>query len=336
MAVDGDRISAAVRSLVSAQPQVSRLTADVWRVRVAGTSFTARWSPSGWSPQVREAVRREPHADVLVANHLSPGARELLREAGTGWIEAGTGAARLSLDGLIVHTDGIPAPPRPARALWTSAALSIAEALLTGTPATIQAVHEATGASVGTASRVLGAWAARGLLSAEAARGRNSGRTLTDRRTFLDAYAQATSEAPSRASLTVGVLWRDPLAEMRRLAPRLDEAGISWAATGALAAAVMAPFLTTVAPVRVFIDASSVADLAVAARTLGAEPATGGRLHLEAFPTPLTANLVQSIAGVRCAPWPRVFADLRSSGVRGEDAAEHLLEVLNSRAGEPR
>ena len=97
-----------------------------------------------------------------------------------------------------------------------------------------------------------------------------------------------------------------------------------------------AQFLTTVAPERVFIDASSVADLAVAARALGAEPATGGRLHLEAFPAPLTVNLVHTVAGVRCAPWPRVFADLRSSGVRGEDAAEHLLEVLTSRAGEPR
>jgi len=330
--IDGDRISAAVSYLLPSYAEVNYQAGDAWWVHVGAASFTARWSRSGWAPQVRDALGRTPHADVLIANRLSPGARELLGEAGVGWIEADTGAARLNFDGLVVHTDGFPALPRPAASAWTPAALSIAEAILTGTPATVQAVHEETGASVGTASRVLNIWASRGLLAAKAARGRNSGRKLTNRREFLEEYTQAAAAQPSsRTRLTVGVLWRDPVTELRHLAPRLDEAGIGWAATGALASAVMAPFLTTVAPLRVFVDAGSVAELAVAARVIGAEPVSGGRLSLEAFPAPLTANLVERIDGVRCAPWPRVFVDLRAAGVRGEDAAEHLLQVCDRR-----
>jgi len=30
---------------------------------------------------------------------------------------------------------------------------------------------------------------------------------------------------------------------------------------------------------------------------------------------------------MRTAPWPRVYADLRRAGVRGEDAAEHLRSI---------
>ena len=101
---------------------------------------------------------------------------------------------------------------------------------------------------------------------------------------------------------------------------------MSWAATGELAAAIMAPFTTTTSTWRVFIDADSRAELATAAALLGGEPAEGGRLILEAAPTRWTVALAERIAGVRCAPWPRVFSDLRASGVRGEDAAEHLAE----------
>jgi len=35
--------------------------------------------------------------------------------------------------------------------------------------------------------------------------------------------------------------------------------------------------------------------------------------------------------GIRVVPWPRVYADLRLVGVRGEDAAEHLREVMRGR-----
>ena len=32
--------------------------------------------------------------------------------------------------------------------------------------------------------------------------------------------------------------------------------------------------------------------------------------------------------GIHVAPWPRVYADLRLVGVRGEEAAEHLRDRM--------
>lgn len=41
----------------------------------------------------------------------------------------------------------------------------------------------------------------------------------------------------------------------------------------------------------------------------------------------MTQRLSTPVGDLRVAPWPRVYADLRVSGVRGEEAAEHLFEV---------
>lgn len=48
---------------------------------------------------------------------------------------------------------------------------------------------------------------------------------------------------------------------------------------------------------------------------------------LRPFPTVAVPRLVQWVGGVAVAPWPRVYADLRPTGVRGEESAEHLAEV---------
>lgn len=46
---------------------------------------------------------------------------------------------------------------------------------------------------------------------------------------------------------------------------------------------------------------------------------------------PAGAKLTETIAdGFRSVLWPRAYADLRISGVRGEDAAEHLREEMTT------
>lgn len=54
---------------------------------------------------------------------------------------------------------------------------------------------------------------------------------------------------------------------------------------------------------------------------------TGRRLVLRPFPTLAVPRLAERVQDVVVAPWPRVYADLRPLGVRGEEAAEHLAEV---------
>lgn len=64
------------------------------------------------------------------------------------------------------------------------------------------------------------------------------------------------------------------------------------------------------------------------ARLAGSQPIEGGRLTLKPFPTTATSRLATTVAVLCVAPWSRVYADLRLVGVLGEDAAEHLREII--------
>lgn len=109
-----------------------------------------------------------------------------------------------------------------------------------------------------------------------------------------------------------------------------DDAKLRWAATGAAAAAVIAPYLTLVTSAEVYIEADTIAALEAAARLAGLRPVEGGRLTLSPFPTVAVRELGTQRDGLRIAPWPRVYVDLRKAGVRGEEAAEHLREIASA------
>jgi hypothetical protein len=91
---------------------------------------------------------------------------------------------------------------------------------------------------------------------------------------------------------------------------------------------VLAPYLTLFSTAAVYVDADSVLGLEAAAQAAGLRPIEGGRVTLRPFPTVTTRRLAGEEGGLRVAPWPRVYADLRETGVRGEEAAEHLREVM--------
>jgi len=84
----------------------------------------------------------------------------------------------------------------------------------------------------------------------------------------------------------------------------------------------------------VYVDANGLATLAAAAGTAGLRLLEGGRLQLRPFPTPITRHLSAIVSpGLRSVTWPRAYADLRDTGVRGEEAAEHLREVMTRERG---
>ncbi len=107
--------------------------------------------------------------------------------------------------------------------------------------------------------------------------------------------------------------------------------GISWAATGTVAASLLAPYLTTVTSSEIYVEGTTSARLEWMAANAGLEPIEGGRLTLRPFPTVTARRLAGVTNGLRVAPWPRVYADLRVVGVRGEEAAEHLRETFRGR-----
>ena len=91
---------------------------------------------------------------------------------------------------------------------------------------------------------------------------------------------------------------------------------------------MLAPQLTTIGAVEVYVDAETMAGLAAVAAGPELKPIEGGRLTLRPMPTRCVRHLARELDGLWVAPWPRVYVDLRAIGVRGEEAAEHLLERM--------
>lgn len=298
---------------------------------VGGQRLGIRWIGEGSLGDARRVLANRSHRPaIVVARRLSPGARELLSESGIGWVDE-TGAAEIAVGSIIVSRTGRPPKPAEKPRRWTAAVLAVAESLLCDTNPTVAATGSATGLSAGSCTQALRFLTDLGLLEARARRGPLSARQVADPDRLLEAYALAVEQAPAPIALQVGVTWRDPVAGLVETGRKWDKAKLAWAATGAAAASVLAPYLTTVSTAEVYVDADNMALLEAAARTAGLRPIEGGRLTLRPFPTITVRRRADETDRLRVAPWPRVYVDLRRSGVRGDEAAEHLLEVVRAR-----
>lgn len=327
-----DRVITALAAVLPAAARVRRAARSApGRLTVNGEPVSVAWLGEGRLPDVQataEAARDRP--DIVVARRLTPGARAVLSEAGVGWVDE-TGAAEIATGSIVVSRDGSPSPAASRPARWTPGVLAVAEAALCGTAPTTAVIQAATGLSTGTCVNALRALTELGLLEADAARGRDSGRRLADPDRLLSAYADAAPPLAPTAVLDVGVTWRDPAEGVRAVAKKWATAGIAYALSGSLAADHLAPYLTSVQTAELYVAADGRPGLEVAARAAGLRPVPGGRLTLRPFPTVAVDRLAANVDGLRLAPWPRVYVDLLASGVRGEDAAEHLREVIRGR-----
>lgn len=297
---------------------------------VAGRAIEVKWVGEGNLGDVRRVLAGVRRPDVVVGRRLSPGARDALEQAGVSWVDE-SGAAAIVLGTILVSRTGHPVPPPSRRARWGPATLSVAESLLCGTPATVASAQKATGLSTGSCTTALRTLTELGLLEAEAARGRDAGRRVRDVHALLSAYAAAADALRPPGSLQVGVTWRDPVAGLGEIGRIWTSRGVGWCATGAVAAAILAPHLTSIGAAEAYVDADTLPGLEAAAAEARLKPIEGGRLRLRPMPTQGVRRLASEVGGLRVAPWPRVYVDLRAVGVRGEEAAEHLLEVMHGR-----
>lgn len=293
-----------------------------------------RWLPVGFPHQVAAALHDQPKPEILVAPAMSPGARVAAHDAGVGWVDE-SGAADIYYRNpstgttIVIQTTGTPPAPLDTRLGWRPAALAACEALLAGiAEPTVSSIVHATGISMGSAAAALKFLEKDGHLESAVARGPGSARRVVDRDALLDAYAIAAERLRSPLSLRVGILWRHPVADAIDFGMAMARNGIAWAATGALSARVLAPLQTEVSPLEIYVSGRTPSDLGRVAFAAGLKPIDGGRLLLRPFPTPAGDKLtmVDKVHGLRSMLWPRVYADLRTTGVRGEDAAQHLRE----------
>lgn len=327
--------SRAVQALIDVLPRAVSVEIPTGEQRadviIGGHSLNVKWAGAGSLGAVVSLLRAaERRPDVVAARELSPGAKNALSEAGVAWVDE-TGAAEIAIGTIVVSRSGTRAPRDARMKRWTPAVLGVAEVLLCGVDATGAAVKQATGLSSGSCTNALRFLAGLDLLESNAARGRDSARRVRDVDSLLDAYASAVQQRPTGAEIQVGVTWRDAVAGLAEAGSRWTAAGVSWAATGAAAATVLAPLMTNVTSAEVYVGAETMAGLAAAAAAAELRPIEGGRLTLRPFPTVVTRRLAAATGGIVVVPWPRVFADLQRTGVRGEEAAEHLREVVRER-----
>jgi hypothetical protein len=322
---------AALRAVLppSASLKATKVDDKTAIVRVGTSRLTARWVGRGGLREVRDVIGISPRPDLIVGSSLSLAARAEASRHGIGWVDE-SGAAEIVTKNIVVARSG----EMPHRATtpdrWTSVVAGVAEALLCGVTATTAATADETGYSNSSTATALSVLTDFGLLEASAGRGPNSGRRVRDRDQLLKEYAEAAPLLRPKVELRCGVLWREPFVLLEELGERWDDAGVQWAATGAMGAAVLAPHLTDVGEGEIYVDAVSQPELRNVAASVGIEPMVGGRLVLRPFPTLASRRLATEEDGIRLAPWPRVYADLRQIGVRGEDAAEHLRETMNA------
>ena len=298
---------------------------------INGQPLAIKWIGEGRLGDARRILsKRRGRPDIVVARRMSPGARHALSEAGVGWVDE-TGAAEIAVGSVIVSRTGMPLKPDAGITRWSPAVMAVAEALLCGVRATVSETQSATGLSEGSCTNALRFLSDQGLLTAAARRGRGSGRHVNDEIELLTAYAAAIQTLPLLPALQVGVTWRDSVKGLIEAGKQWNKANVSWAATGAVAASVIAPYLTSVTHAAAYVDADSIVALESVAGKAGLRPIEGGRLTLKPFPTASVRALAKKVDGLKTAPWPRVYVDLLNEGVRGEEAAEHLLEVVRAR-----
>ena len=310
-------------------PKKSSSTVDLV---INGQPIEIKWAGKGELGEVRRLLKaNQRRPDVVVARRLSPGAKKELSDASVGWADE-SGAAEISIGPILISRSGLVGRSSEAVTRWTPSVIAVAEALLCGVKGTVKATKSATGLSSGSCTNALGLLTDLELLETTAKRGPSSGRSVLDTRRLLSEYSSAIESSPKQISLQVGVLWRDAARGLAETGSVWTKEGVHWAATGAVAASVLAPYLSSVTSSEVYVEADTIVGLESIAAEVDLSPLEGGRLTLKPFPSVSVQRLSKDVDGLRIAPWPRVYVDLKSLGVRGEEAAEHLLEVLDGRS----
>jgi hypothetical protein len=266
-------------------------------------------------------------AAVLIADETTAEARVILERHGIGVID-GLGNAHLELPGLLHHLQG--RRPRgdataPPTRLSGKAGVA-AQALLLAPERKwhVQDLAQEAGIAKGLAHRVLARLEREDLVTAEGV-GPQRVRRLTNPTALLDLWAEENVDRPRR---TAGyALARTPQELVRELGRGLDARGLTHAVTGAAAASLIAPFVTAVPIVQVWVSAKAPPEDVLDAT--GAESVTDGEnvVLLQAKDdTPLVFR--EKAGDTWIANRFRLYVDLRRDPRRGREQANHVREEV--------
>jgi len=262
---------------------------------------------------------------LLIAGDTTTEAREILRQHRIAVID-GLGNAHIEIPGLLLHLEGhrrrrSDTVTKPPTRLSGKAGV-VAQALLVDMDRAWR-VQELAGAgqvSASLAHRVLMRLEHEGIVMPEG-KGPKRVRRITNRTALLDLWAEEQHERPSR---TPGyLLAQTPQQLIERLGSHLRRAGIDYALTGAAGASLVAPFVTAIPVVDIWVTATAGAEELYAGARV--RPVTEGQnvVFLQAKDdTPLAFR--EQVNGLWVTNRFRLYADLRLDPRRGREQAEHL------------
>jgi len=268
------------------------------------------------------------YADVqrlLIAESISPGAKELLRAERIGYFDSG-GSLFLPASGAYVYIDK-PAPKtleKSVRSLFSGRRTQVLHALLVNHEEWFGVTEVAERAQVApsTASDVLGELERFDWLVSRG-QGPSKERHLREPGALLDAWAKqlASLRAPVLRRYFVPGLKSDALIE--RLGQIFDVHQVAYAVSFEAAAQRYAPFLSGISQVRVRLLPSASAEMAMA--ELDARVVNEGA-NFAVIETKSAGELLfrQNIGGVWLASPVQVYLDLLRGEGRAKEMAEHL------------
>lgn len=276
---------------------------------------------------------------LLIAGETTAEAREILEEHGIALID-GLGNAHLELPGLMFHLEGRqqrllsakgsgvqgrsgrPIPPTRLRGKAGVAA----QALLLHPDCewNVQDLAQEAGIATGLAHRVLARLETEGIVAVDGT-GPKTIRRITRPTALLDLWAEEQADRPLR---TLGhLLAQTPQQLIEQLAAKLGRIGIHYALTGAGGASLVAPFVTAIPVVDVWVAAAAAPE--ELHRGVGTDPVAEGQnvVFLQAKDdTPLAFR--EETHHVWVANRFRLYADLRRDPRRGREQADHLRQEV--------
>lgn len=260
----------AIRALLQVIPPEFTPSAqeNTVQIKAGNNSWSLRpiWIGEGFPADAKRVLYEAMHTQlspqsipVIVARRIAPGARQLLNDAHLSWADM-SGRAQIVVPDAIYITRLEPIPVDARRAFaWSAATSTIAETLLSqllrdqnSTIDKVELVAAATGISVAHTARVLRQFdEQRYTTKSGAERGSSATREFNDPGRMLSDWAGNYSMQATIPAAEYHVPWRDHARSVEALSQSL-QAG-NWMLTGEAAADAIAPYLTTISTVDIYV-----------------------------------------------------------------------------------
>ncbi len=283
----------------------------IWQIRDASRA----WS----SNHTGDAV------SLIAAESISPGAKELLRSEGVGYYDSG-GSLYLPAPGIYLYIDKPPPKTlvKSIRTLFSGRRAQILHALLVHRLAWFGVTELAQLAQVSpaTASQVLTELERFDWLASKG-QGPSKERNLREPAALLDAWAKQVTVDRAPALHRYYVPATKPEALPTRVAEALEGRGVEYAISHEAAAQRLAPFLSSVAQVRLRLLPGQAAEAALT--ELGARTVTEGA-NLAVIDTKSAGDLLfrERQEGLWLASPIQIYLDLIRGEGRSKEMAEHF------------